>query len=571
MTPEEIDDTEIPDEELQLLNRQRGAVALPRWGIAVVAVLLVHAPHLWQMGQWLWERPHYQAFPLILAGFAWLVSTRLPLIYWPEQTSFSIRHLLTLGTAGALFVLALRLDSNWLGLISCVGTLWASVWYFGGPSAAYELRGPFFFLALLIPLPLNLDLALIVSLQQRATEMASAGLEWFSVWHTVSGVAIRTSANTYLVEEACSGVHSLFTALTAILFLCFYCRYGGFRTVLLLLMTILWVVAANGVRVFLLVYSDSRFQVPLDDGWKHEALGFFTYATAILLTLSTDQLLRFVFPVMSDQLMDVQVDFHQRVRAPFAGVMFNLLDRPCVVGKLAVMTPAVLFAVVFVAGGSIATARMAFAAPNIAASPMKEGDLQRYVNRTSLPEQVSGWKLSDFREVSGDPKNPFGTRSSSWSYVGHGLHAIVSLDGYYSEWHDLSVCYTGLGWKLQSAKNDTLGDIRFPGKQLTIPHTEYLLYRNVGDHGFVLFSCFDSNRKPVTPPPASGNLLRTLKNRLQTDLFTPDARSDSVPPVFQIQVFVESEQELVPHEQQELVKLFNQLRSELLQDVTEVQ
>ena len=202
-----------------LLNRERGAKTLPRWGIAVVVILLAHSPLLFRMAQYLWKRPHYQAFPMIIAGFAWLVSMRLPLIQWPEETDFSLRKLLWLGVGALLFAASIEFVSQWICLISCLATLWASVWYFGGRSAASELRAPFLFLAMLTPLPLGLDISLIVTLQQWATATASQGLDCMDVLHTISGVAIRTATESYMVEEACSGIQSLFAAVYAITFL----------------------------------------------------------------------------------------------------------------------------------------------------------------------------------------------------------------------------------------------------------------------------------------------------------------------------------------------------------------
>ncbi len=563
-----LEDAEVLEQRLALLNQERGAKTLPRWGIAVVVILLVHGPLLYLMAQYLWKRPHYQAFPIIIAGFAWLVSMRLPLIQWPEETDFSLRKLLWLGVGASLYAAAIVFVSQWICLISCLATLWASVWYFGGRSAVCELRAPFLFLAMLMPLPLGLDISLIVTLQQWATAVASQGLEFMDVLHTISGVAIRTATKSYMVEEACSGIQSLFAAVYAITFLSIYCRYSWLRSLLMIFMTVFWVIAANGLRVFTLVYCDARFQLPLESGWRHEALGVFTYATALLLTLSTDQFLRFLFPVMSEELMDVQVEFHKQVRRPLQDFMFGLLDRPRVVGRLAVIAPAVLFAIFFV-GGGIAMARTLFFTEKKAAAPALpshfESNMEQFA-KDSLPAEINGWKLTGFKEITRGPDDVFGgLRSSSWSYQGHGLNVIISLDGYYDAWHKLADCYGGLGWVVESSENKTSVQSLPNGDEATIWHTEYRMHRDLRNRSVVLFSCFDSNRTSVTPPPAEENVRIALRDRLRSALRweqTPAAAY--TPPVFQIQLLLESDREIQPHEHAALLSLFQKVRSDLL-------
>ena len=550
-----------------LLNRERGAKILPRWGIAVVAILLVHGPLLYLMAQYLWKRPHYQAFPMIIAGFAWLVSMRLPLIQWPEETDFSLRKLLWLGGSASLFAAGILFVSQWIGLISCLATLWASVWYFGGRSAAYELRAPFLFLAMLTPLPLGLDISLIVTLQQWATAAASQGLEFMDVLHTISGVAIRTATKSYMVEEACSGIQSLFAAVYAITFLGIYCRYSWLRTLLMILLTVFWVVAANGLRVFTLVYCDARFQLPLESGWRHEALGVFTYATALLLTLSTDQFLRFLFPVMSEELIDVQVKFHEQVSRPLEDFMFGLLDRPRVVGRLAVIAPAVLFAIFFV-GGGIAMARTLFFSAKVVAPALPsqfESNMQQFAE-DSLPAEINGWKLTGFDQITRGPGDLFGGLCSSrWSYQGHGLNMIISLDGYYDAWHKLAVCYGGLGWTVESAENKTSVQSLPNGEKATIWHTAYRMHRDLRHRGVVIFSCFDSHRTSVTPPPAEESMRIALRDRLRSAFRSQQTPAAAyTPPVFQIQLLLESDREIHPHEHAALLSMFQKVRSELL-------
>ena len=560
------DAEELDERELQVANSARGAVIMRHWGITTIVILLIYSNHLYRMAQWLSQRPQYQAFPLVLAGFVWLAWMRFPQILWPEQTSFSVRNLLSLGFSASTFYLAGLLNSPWLGLISCILTLWTSVWYFGGWSAASQLRGPFCFLALLIPLPLELDQRLVVSLQQVATTMASAALEWQGVWHSVSGVVLRTAENQYMVEEACSGIYSLFAAVSVMLFFCLYFRYGACRSTLTMLITVVWVVVANGLRVFLMVYFDSRFQIALDEGWRHEALGFATYFTSVMLTLSSDQLMRFVIPLVVDDLMEVEAEFHQRVTVSFNQVFFRLFDEPRLLGRWATLAPVVLFAVLFFAGGGYIHATTRFA-PEAAGPELKHGNLQDIVDQDSLRTETAGWVLTDFKELAASKNAVFNVGSSRWKCKGHGFSVSVSVDGYYGAWHDLAVCYQGLGWKLLTSKNDVTVPPAEPQDRQVVSHTEYTLSRPGGSYGFVIFSAMDSKLHSVSPPPRFGSLLRSFQDRLRTDFWFDSSRELFTPPVIQIQLIAETDQELLPHERELLIRLFVELRSQILKQL----
>ena len=70
-----------------------------------------------------------------------------------------------------------------------------------------------------------------------------------------------------MVEEACSGIHSLFSCLCAVIFVCVIRKSGFLRIVINAVQTTGWVIAANAVRVFLVIYAFSEWDLPLDKGF----------------------------------------------------------------------------------------------------------------------------------------------------------------------------------------------------------------------------------------------------------------------------------------------------------------
>ena len=517
-------------------------------------MLLLHLPFIMGWVTWMWGRDHYQFFPIILAGFGWLVWERLPLIKWPTAAAFSVRAGIYLLLSALVFAVACWTGSHWVGMIALLCSLWSTVWYVGGSSAADQLRGPFVFLLLLIPLPLNLDLQLIIGLQKIATWLASGALDLRGVRHTVSGVAIRTASKSYMVEEACSGIHSLFSATSVMVFLSVYFRYSLPRLVLSLLQTVFWVLVANAVRVFLIVYVDARWQVSLDSGWRHDALGFATYAGVLLAAISSDQFIRFIFPLSGSGKKVLQKDFFEQVVKPFNKFVSSILDEPKLRGPLAVILPAVVLVALYVPGAGMAVARQWRSAPagdgeaggavvSVAALPQLSGE--------SLPTGLNGWQQLGFEAVTREGNDIFGMSSSVWTYQGDGLTANISADGFYPEWHDLAYCYTASGWKLQSGENH---NIRVAGDAVT--YTRLNIYKQSGEFAKVYFCCFDSTNTAVKPPDPSGSLWRNLKNRLASGGLGAGDAVSVVPPVYQIQLMVVSDHELLPHEQQSLENLF---------------
>jgi exosortase len=510
----------------------------------------------------MWSRDHYQFFPLIIVGFVWLIWERVQTVRWPPAPVLSVRVILYLLFSAALFGLAFRTRSHWVGLLAFLAALWTSVWYAGGKAAADQFRGPMFFLILLIPFPLNLDLQCIIGLQKIAAQMASGVLDLLSQRHTVSGVVLRIPEKRFMVEEACSGVHSLFSAVSALIFFGVYSRYSLIRLILTVIQTSFWVLAANGLRVFLIVYCFARWRVSLDTGWLHDALGVFTYVLALACAVSTDQLLRFIFPVSEFAVHETGQEIWRKLNAPFRRLLANLLDRPSLSGKPAIAIPAALMLILYVPLGVMALEQLTAAKGTGAGqqTSMNAGAFDGF-QEGSLPEFVGAWRRSEFRMVRRDPGDLYGLHSAIWGYEGYGIPVALSIDGFYSEWHDLAYCYTASGWQLQESQNFTIRD-----GDLEIPHTRVLLYKKSGEMAVVYFSCFDSQGTPVTPGPASGSILRTLRDRLFSAGFGRGGQTVVDPPVFQVQLLVEARDAVFPDEMKMLEQLFREVRRKLRSD-----
>lgn len=536
---------------------------------AILIVLVLHSAVLWGMGKWLWGREHYQFFPIVLIGSACLAWLRLEDAVWPSHPAFSVRVAIYGLISAALFALGAIADSNWLGTVAFIGMLWTAIWYVGGRGIAARMRGPVFVLLVALPLPLNLDMALIVELQKIASAAASSLLDNRQVIHTITGVAIRTVDKEFMVEEACSGIHSLFSCVTVMVFLATYFRYKPIRFVLTILQTIGWVVIGNILRVFLTIYSHSRWNMDLESGTAHDLLGVGTYLGALLMALSTDRMFQFLVPshLKMFEKTDVLGGYGDGpggyIQDSAAGVFkkFNrLMDKARLKPRPGVIAALVALGVLYLPFSGLTMAN-AFTRSSQTYTPGEFSEsLDSFVAENLLPEQVGKWRLDSVRKVDRPMDDLLGANSVVWTYAGNGMTVEFSVDGLYKDWHDLSFCYSALGWKMQEVAN-----IAIDSDDATTTRID--MYRDSGDYALSYFACFDSGFAPVKPAPSRGSAIRNLLLRLKSGSLVSEGSQSVQPPVIQFQLMTGSKRELLGHERDLLEELFSELSEQALSEL----
>ena len=502
---------------------------------------LAHAPLLLGLGVRLWSEEHYQHVPIVLAAAIALGYSR-----WADagrelgpQTGWSWGWLL-LTPSLLLTTLAYRGESHWLGAVSFVVFLLASVLWCGGLPLLRQMGGALVLLAMCIPLPLQQDVALVTTLQKFAADFASGGLDLAGLRHRLMGVAIQTPAKTYFVEEACSGVNSLFSSLAFVAFYLLYRRHHWLRFAASFSQVIVWVVLVNALRVFLVVYSDQHWGVDLGEGWVHQLLGAGGFALILLLSLSGDYLLLALIPKFVYRLGE-----HSRPANEPAPTAWSW------------MTPAwVALALVFAAGSGVL---LRTGGNQEQAGGASAEEMFRGVQRESLPEEIGLWSVRSFdvlRRESGDLR---GAASKLWLLTRGGVEVRFSMDGPFPRWHDLAYCYSALDWKLVNAQNLRLPRDAAASEQQ--PCTQLEFFTKDDQRALIYFTCYDANNVPVEPLDPSGHALRRLWDRLASaNFFDAGAQGEVKPPVIQAQMQVVSDEPLAEFERTELEELFAKLR-----------
>lgn len=552
-------------EQLPCLDEAEVPRLLRRWAVSVLVLVAAHLPLVLPMFLWMWGRKHYQFFPLVLAGFGILVVRRLKNHRWPPCQVVTVRHALLAVTGILLFLTATVANSRLTGLLSLIFSLWGTTWFFGGPTTAERLRPAFGFLALIIPLPLNLDLELILWLQARAAQIGSIVLDSLGLEHSLSGVVITTVQRPYLVEETCSGIHSLFAVLTVVLFSCVWAERRFVRSLLLLLCSAGWILLANGLRISLIVSGQEQLGLPLGDGWPHELLGALTYVVALGLTASTERGLEFLVPESGGLVTELRTEFFHRVVLPQLLLQRSLLDEVCITRHQLLRMSLVTLSCLLVTGSTVAAVRQ-FAvlrpqAENVAVLS-EAGNLWAAIRSDVLPAKFGRWSLADFEKKIRPENDRLAKNSAIWTFHCAELDLQFSIDGDYAGWHDLAWCYQGTGWQLDSEEN-----VLTAHDGTGLPCRRILMTEEARIQSVVLFVCVDSRLQPVAPAPVTENAVaEAVRNRLQAfRLLTLPEQPLVAGPCVQFQLLCHAGRTLTVEEHAELMQLFHRLCQRSLQ------
>lgn len=264
-------------------------LSVPVW----VAFALLPAILLYEYLSRLLKIELYQYVPVLFLAVAllfwvdWDKQFRLP-SKWPALA------LLLVGIAVA--GLGSFLGSPWLG---CVAFLCLFAAFLGSQNAG-DVPGrrlwPLIIPSLLLlRAPFQMDNQLTAALQVATSAFSSFLLDSFGVIHRLAGNVFFLERGSLFVENACSGVQSLFS----LLFVASLMLVGLKRPLILLPLYLLtaaaWALVMNVVRVTTIALAQEWYDYDLAHGWRHEVLGYFCLIIAIGLMFSSDRLFQILF------------------------------------------------------------------------------------------------------------------------------------------------------------------------------------------------------------------------------------------------------------------------------------
>ena len=543
--------------------------AMLPYGIAILAQL----PLLFLYYSHLSRRPHYSGW----VYFAVLVTVLLAWSRWPkdgkQQFMDSLWSNILLGVGLVLGLGAILLVEPWFAAASVFTLITSflartidrdtgkSLWVVGLP------------LFVSLQLPMNYDFKLIGSLQQVSAQMTSRLLDLAGVQHYMPGTVLKTPLGQYGIEEMCSGIQSFFLLVFVAVAFSVWMRRPFFRSLILFIAAIFWSVCMNCFRICVIPLCDLYLGVNLSEGIAHDLLGWMTMVLGILLLLSTDQFLMFLFgPVevgtgssgpmgkfitniwnnlLAGQKEDEDVRNRRRNRRP----------------PLTAISKTLAWAV----GGIMAVGGL-WAMYDISTSMFSDKRIRFFTSRVvfpldenSMPASVDGWQQLKYHSDNRTRGSDLGEHSDGWIFQSEKSRflAFTSFDQAFPGWHELTTCYGNDGWNLVNRvrfPKDEIEDV--PDEIKEWPYIEAHFEKPTGEKGFLLFSLFDGFGDGYIPPKTWGSfehLISGMKNRLgsrtRARLFQSEA--------YQTQVFVSGYGALGKSKRDEITRQYLKIRDRM--------
>ena len=272
------------------------AKAWPLWlGFAALAL-----PTLFTLAQQSWPREDGAHGPIILAAGGWLLARELPQL---RERAAPAPLWLALGLmvpALAAYVFGRAFDLLTLQVGGLYGAGLAILLAKFGPKALLGVWFPVFYLTFAIPPPGELMSSMTTPLKHFVSFVVSGGLGALGLPVAREGVTLIVAQYQLLVEDACSGMNSLF-GLTAISLLYVYLRRGSSLAYSLVLCAFITpvAVAANVIRVAILVLLTYFFGDAVAQSFLHVTAGLLLFVTALSLVFAIDQGLERLWPKIS--------------------------------------------------------------------------------------------------------------------------------------------------------------------------------------------------------------------------------------------------------------------------------
>jgi exosortase len=543
------------------------ALWLPLLGVGPLLVL--HAVHLW-------DRPHLQFFPVTIGLVAWFAFKEIPS---EKRLSGGGRFWISLTILMVAFSAhwaSLLIYSPWLAHVGMVLSFvaWGLVRLHQTPWS--RVLGLTILLASTVPLPLNVDRRLIAELQAWSSKACSYALDGLQIPNLLQGNVLQIENHTLFVEEACSGVTSLYSLISLALLFTLFQQRSLAQGIVTLVLTPLVAINGNILRLLLIALGFQWWNIDLTSGMPHTILGIVVFATSGLALLCIDLLVASLLapiPKLSSDRSLFRRIYNTLAGWPSVVLVASSRDelggeeveeelptpepkwvRQLGLGRLAMLPILVtVYVLLFIPTTIAALNEYKIHDQMFGSAGISREIADMFPSEKSLPEQLAaGWRRAGYKVETRETHNQHGQYSHVWRLVKGEQSLIVSLDFAFRGWHTLDVCYTNAGWRVSSTKTAETKD----GDPW--PWVESQMTNDLGLSGYLWYSFFDEKGEPF-----AGDLVRSgLEKRMDRNIlrFWRNEGSVIFPRTFQSQIFIESGPPLSEKDTQELRRLHLEIR-----------
>ena len=504
---------EEPTRKASIRRVPERAVSWLQFAATAIVLCLAYGPLVFQFFLNQWERPHYQYFPFVIGAFLWILWRNCNRASLQEEIPgrvMSCGFWALMGSAWVTLGLAYFAFSPWLAVISAILLVGSHLINMSRRWRIKYLLGTWLMLWLIVPLPMNRDQQLISYLQHLSSRMSSTILDSVGVEHLMEGNVLLLPSKQFFVDEACSGIVSVLAVIACAVI------YGVWRdrrpahVVILALSGVGWATVMNVVRITAIAIAYDQAGYDWSAGPTHEMLGLLSFTVIFLALMSTDLLLVGVLSPIGPVLEDtVGTPVHLgsgciRLWDWFFDTDQNKHVAPAAVGVSCIGARSLsLSAVPLVAFSLLPVLQLTYFAGK--ADVVSLPHQQELVNRAlacgpaTLPERIGALSRVKFTEHTRPRDDLLGNYSRTFDFQDStGREFMVSCDfPYEGGWHELTVCYEGIGWKLMKRQ---VGDDSFTadGNEWTSMEADFS--KSTGAYGFLAASAFDDAGQPISLP-----------------------------------------------------------------------
>lgn len=441
--------------------------------------------------------PQYHYAPALVLAMVLLIAST-----WDRTISLPrgfLSWLLLVG--GSVFVLVgCYFWSPWSAAVGFVLITGAALRHCNSAAGAWGLLSLWPLTWLLLRLPMNLDTSVSSWLQRITARVSSFILDWIEIPHQLTGNVFHLPHGTLFVEEACSGIQSVF----ALFFCSVLWVVWKHRSFALLPIYVLAAMFGAGImnvlRVTAICVAQERWQLDWAHGWRHDVLGYICLLIAIVLLISSDRLLRIVFYPLPSSTDNLLVN---PLRAGWNRVLATMsANQPVVTNDGSIQVPdrhTGKESPSFVTLAGVAVLVLAMCVPE-AVFGMKRWLAVPEVVKTEYwqPTEALLSKLDGVEvlshETSTDSTNPaLGIHADLW-ICRLGKVTTRVLVSQHSEVHDLCNCYGANGWVMNQRRLVEAEQVK-AGGAWDVVEADFVNSETV--FGALFFSTMDRQARPV--------------------------------------------------------------------------
>ena len=524
------------------------------WAFVVALVCL--SPILWVQCLSLWSRPHFQFFPLAWLSFGYFAYQRLGGLAACRSSFRLAAGVLVALLSFAASAESILISSPWLAYAAAVALVVAWLLLRGNNLAWPAAVGLSSVLWMTLPFPAGYDDKLIQFLQRQSSNFTSVILDCIGILHLPEGNVLELAQKRLFVDEACSGVDSLYALMAICLCLVLWFRQRLFVAVISLSLVPVWASCGNIVRLVSIVLGLEWFGIDLSHGMQHTILGLLVFAGAFSCDFAFIQFAGAVFRrkatanlgMNSSLEPEALADFRVRSASASGSTSGQLVLR------LVPIMANVAFMVLFLGIGAF-TIQFLSRSTLQSYPTIDHAALAQVKENQNLPKRLEDWQVEGYQNLERSRESSQGQFSNVWTYRSSVGPVLVSTDFPFRGFHLLDICYQGAGWRLTAATRQieqSYGGTDSDAQGFFYPHVMELA-NDEGKFAYVLYAVFQLDGTPI----------RSVAKGVQG--FERFEQTILEPVTFQIQIMMESG-EAIDQPQRDialrnLLTVVNQLRS----------